>query len=180
MQWFIQHLSKSIRSFFVYQTAYFKCFPFSSCSLFTREAPFSCAFPASALKKYSPTQGTGRGTTNSLYKEKKSGCSPNPSYCIQKATSGEHLLGCLIHSGQAVVAQWTLYMMQGHTRREFHATVLSNVGCRSAKTITNHQGFFLSVKTLKSIKTSNVPQALKRTSKIQAYFSSSKESAAQC
>lgn len=61
---------KSIRSFCVYQTAYFKCFPFSSCSLFTREAPFSCAFP-SALKKCSPTQGTGRGQLIVYRKKKK-------------------------------------------------------------------------------------------------------------
>lgn len=55
-------------------------------------------------------------------KKKKSGCSPKPSYCIQKAT-WEHLLGCLIHTGQAVVAQWTLYMMRGHGRRERHGCV---------------------------------------------------------
>lgn len=67
-----------------------------------------------------------------VYTKKKRGGSPKPSYCIQKAT-WEHLMGCL-HSGQAVVAQWTLYMVQDQSRRECHVTVWSDVGCRSEKT----------------------------------------------
>lgn len=45
----------------------------SSRSSFTREAPFRCAFPASASQKCIPTQGAGRRTNNSFYKEKKGG-----------------------------------------------------------------------------------------------------------
>lgn len=84
-----------------------------------------------------------------VYTKKKRGGSPKPSYCIQKAT-WEHLMGFL-HSGQAVVAQWTLYMVQEHSRRECHVTVRSDAGCRSAKTNTNHQLSFLPPKNPKPI-----------------------------
>lgn len=46
---------------------------YSSRSSFTREAPFRCAFPASASQKCIPTQEAGSRTNNSLYKEKKGG-----------------------------------------------------------------------------------------------------------
>lgn len=84
-----------------------------------------------------------------VYRKKKRGGSPKPSYCIQKAT-WKHLMGCL-HSGQAVGAKWTLYMVQEHSRRECHVTLWSDVGCRSAKTSTNHQLSFLTLKNLKVI-----------------------------
>lgn len=121
VQRFIRHLNKSFRSFCGYQTAYFKCFPFfSSRSLF--RLLLAALFPLQHRRTIVLPRKQAGGQLIVYTKKKKSGCSPKPSYCIQKAT-WEHLLGSLIHTGQAVVAQWTLYMMRGHSRRERHGCV---------------------------------------------------------
>lgn len=121
VQRFIRHLNKSCGSFCGYQTAYFKCFPFfSSRSLF--RLLLAALFPLQHRRTIVLPREQAGGQLIVYTKKKKSGCSPKPSYCIQKAT-WEHLLGSLIHTGQAVVAQWTLYMMRGHSRRERHGCV---------------------------------------------------------
>lgn len=55
-----------------------------------------------------------------------------PSYWIHKVT-WEHVQDCLIPSGQPSVAQWTLAMLQGHSRQDNQQTDWYDVSCRSAK-----------------------------------------------
>lgn len=124
---------------------------FSSRSLFTSEAPFSCAFPASASEEYSPTQGAGRGTTNSLYKEKKK--------WVQSKTQLLHPEG---HLGTSTGVPHSYWSGCSGTVDALHDAGPQQTGTprlcptlaaelQKTETSTNHQGFFLMLKNLHRI-----------------------------
>lgn len=112
--------------------------PFSLCVRLTRRAPlsrFSCSSLREAylcLRSRQIVLGCAHWHSYSNSYFKKS--TLKPSYCIHKAT-WEHLLECLIPSGQPSVAQWTISMLQGHSGQNNQLTDWYDVSWRSANKI---------------------------------------------